>query len=210
MILLRPVDKRFPKTQGWMENPDLYPQTKGHPGVDYGCPEGTKIVAAADGEVKVAGLDPETAANPKAGYGNYVRIQSDAFMCFYGHMTQPLVKVGDMVTAGTPIGLSGNTGRSTGPHLHFEVRTGIFPGVIANPEPYIVDQIIGEGLYMMELTPEGDGLRIRTGPTTRNGIVRSLHTGDSIKILGVAGSDCWLLTPEGYVKFDPSWLKVIV
>ena len=99
-----------------------------HTGVDIACPAGTPILAADDGVVtRVQYL--------KTGYGHNVMINhGDGVVTLYGHMTTINVKNGDTVKKGEEIGLEGSTGRSTGPHLHFEVRIG---GKIYNPLNYI-------------------------------------------------------------------------
>lgn len=87
-----------------------------HEGVDFAVPQGTPIYAASDGVV--------TDAKPNGGYGNYVRIEhADGVATAYGHLSRfaPGVKPGTKVVRGELVGFSGNTGRSTGPHLHFEV-----------------------------------------------------------------------------------------
>lgn len=86
-----------------------------HQGIDLSISSGTPLYAVFDGKVRLA-----TAKN---GYGNLVVIRHDnGLETFYGHMSRYDVKPGDVVHAGDVIGLSGNTGRSTGPHLHFETR----------------------------------------------------------------------------------------
>ncbi len=76
---------------------------------------GAPIYSAADGTVKSAGSE--------GGYGRAVRIvHGDGTVTVYGHMSRLLVSAGDRVSAGQQIGKEGNTGQSTGPHLHFEVR----------------------------------------------------------------------------------------
>lgn len=93
----------------------------GNNGVDYGAPLGTAVYAAADGVVKVANY---RAGNPWfGGYGNYIMIEHpNGTQTLYAHMSGVNVSVGDVVSRGQTIGKVGNTGRSTGPHLHFEVR----------------------------------------------------------------------------------------
>jgi murein DD-endopeptidase MepM/ murein hydrolase activator NlpD len=70
----------------------------------------------------------------EGGYGKLVVIEHEyGYRSFYGHLSRPLVKPGDAVKRGAVIALSGNTGRTTGPHLHFEVRRGgtaVHPGVL--------------------------------------------------------------------------------
>jgi len=91
-------------------------KTKYHSGIDYRCKCGTNIYAAADGTAK-SRIDP-------AGYGNYVFIEhQNGVSKLYGHLQEAKVSVaGKAVKKGDLIGISGNTGKSTGCHLHFEVR----------------------------------------------------------------------------------------
>jgi peptidoglycan DL-endopeptidase CwlO len=86
-----------------------------HAGVDIPLPEGTPLRAAASGTVAIAGW--------VGGYGNYTCIQhSGSLSTCYGHQSSIGVSVGQQVSQGQVIGHSGNTGHSTGPHVHFEVR----------------------------------------------------------------------------------------
>jgi len=87
-----------------------------HTGIDYGCPDQTEILASSDGTVMYEERDTN-------GYGKYVIIQHNSeASTLYAHLFKILVNVGEKVTQGQVIGLSGNTGNSTGPHLHFEAR----------------------------------------------------------------------------------------
>jgi len=204
MILLKPTT--CPITQTFGENPALYPSTHGHMGIDYGCPEGTPIKAAATGLVVFADLDPETERNPKAGYGNYVKLRHDGGeYTVYGHLSSLAVTLGETVRTGQIVGASGNTGRSTAPHLHFEYRTTATNAI--DPAPFLVDTPPTE-LFDMILTVDGDGLRVRTAPNLGAGIVRHLHPGDKEPIFGVAGSDIWLQVKDGYVKYLPAWERL--
>lgn len=102
-----------------------------HSGVDLAAATGTAIYAADDGIVTHAGC----AKSCKTGYGNYVDIDhGNGIMTRYGHASKVLVSVGEQVRRGQVIMLMGSTGRSTGPHLHFEVRLN---GRYTNPLPYI-------------------------------------------------------------------------
>jgi len=86
-----------------------------HAGLDIAIPVGTPIRASGGGVVADAGPDTE--------YGLFVRLtHPDGFETMYGHASRLLVQRGDSVTAGEVIALSGSTGRSTAPHLHFEIR----------------------------------------------------------------------------------------
>ncbi len=105
----------------------------GHPGYDFPVPIGTDVFAAADGEIVVA--DPDSTAA-----GNYIRIQhgNSGYQSEYLHLSQMLVSVGDTVTRGQLIGLSGNTAGpagTVGPHLHFQVKQGTGDAAIS-VDPY--------------------------------------------------------------------------
>jgi murein DD-endopeptidase MepM/ murein hydrolase activator NlpD len=87
-----------------------------HKGIDIAAEEGTPVYAAADGEVVFADAS-------KGGYGNLVILKHSAgWMTIYGHNSRILVDEGDHVRQGAAIAEVGSTGRSTGPHLHFEIR----------------------------------------------------------------------------------------
>jgi murein DD-endopeptidase MepM/ murein hydrolase activator NlpD len=87
----------------------------GHIGLDFGAPQGTSVKATMDGEVIYAGWNNE-------GYGNLVIVENGPYKTYFAHLSEIEVKVGDRVQANSEVGLSGNTGNSTGPHLHYEVR----------------------------------------------------------------------------------------
>lgn len=98
-----------------------------HTGVDWYVPTGTAVKASASGTVISAGWN--------GGYGYCVKIRhSDGSVTVYGHLSQILVATGQSVTQGNRIALSGSTGNSTGPHLHFEILIG---GVAQNPLNYV-------------------------------------------------------------------------
>jgi len=97
-----------------MRNDPFSHQATFHKGVDLAAPDGTKVVAALPGTVISAGYD--------TGYGNNVLIQhSGGLQTRYGHLGSVNVKAGDVVDSESVLGTVGSTGRSTGPHLHFEV-----------------------------------------------------------------------------------------
>ena len=96
-----------------------------HNGLDVKVYTGDTIVAAFDGKVRIVKYE-------RRGYGKYVVIRHDnGLETIYGHLSKQLVEENQRVVAGEPIGLGGNTGRSTGSHLHFETR---FLGIAINPE----------------------------------------------------------------------------
>ena len=86
-----------------------------HPGVDIAVSIGSLVRAAGGATVREAGEDPQ--------YGRFVLLEHpNELQTMYGHLSRILVTLGDTVAAGQVIGLSGNSGRSTAPHLHFEIR----------------------------------------------------------------------------------------
>lgn len=98
-----------------------------HAGLDFRGPIGAPIYAAAKGVVSFAGV--------KAGYGNCIEItHGNGLMTRYAHMSRFAARVGQQVDGGSVIGAIGSTGRSTGPHLHFEVRINDRP---VNPRPFL-------------------------------------------------------------------------
>jgi len=99
-----------------------------HHGQDFGVLTGTPVYATADGVVK--------ARSGRTGYGNTIILDHGyGVKTFYAHLHQYLVKPGDFVKRGQMIALSGSTGRSTGPHLHYEVRVNNIP---VNPRHYFL------------------------------------------------------------------------
>lgn len=103
-------------------------ERKGHSGMDLAVPTGTSVRAALPGTVTVSTYN-------QGGYGYYVMIDhGSGLSTLYGHNSQLLARVGQTVEAGDVIALSGSTGRSTGPHLHFEVRIN---GERTNPRSYL-------------------------------------------------------------------------
>ncbi len=98
-----------------------------HAGLDFKGPLGTPIMAAAEGTVTFAGR--------QSGYGNCIEVtHSNGLMTRYAHLSRISVQLGAEVARGTVIGAMGSTGRSTGSHLHFEVRLN---GAAINPRPFL-------------------------------------------------------------------------
>jgi len=102
---------------------------RGHKGIDLAMPTGTPIYATADGVI--------SKAEWFSSYGLYIALEHGGnIQTRYGHMSRLNVAAGQQVRKGDLIGYVGSTGRSTGPHLHYEVRIG---GVAVNPKPYMQD-----------------------------------------------------------------------
>lgn len=117
---------------GWRIDP-VYHTRRFHAGMDFTAPTGTNIYSTANGSVMTAGW--------KQGYGNCVEINHGfGYVTLYGHMSAIKVRAGQYVKRGDVIGLVGSTGKSTGPHLHYEVH---LRGEIMNPANY----------YYMDLSP---------------------------------------------------------
>ncbi len=111
---------------GWRIHP-LTNKQEFHEGMDIAVWYNTPVLAAADGIVKYVGW--------YAGYGYLIKIDHEfGYMTYYAHLNKFKVKVGQKVKKGQVIALSGNSGRSTGPHLHYEVRVNNIP---QNPREYI-------------------------------------------------------------------------
>jgi murein DD-endopeptidase MepM/ murein hydrolase activator NlpD len=101
-----------------------------HAGMDIAAPHGKEVFAPSDGTVVFAGLE--------GGYGNVIVIDHGyGIKTRYGHLAKLLVKAGDRVKRGSHIAAVGNTGRSTGPHLHYEVRVN---GIPQNPRKFILEE----------------------------------------------------------------------
>jgi murein DD-endopeptidase MepM/ murein hydrolase activator NlpD len=121
------ISQPFGPSTYWFEPPyGGYPHF--HTGIDLVEPFGSPIYAADDGVVALVG-------SSGSGYGTYVVIaHSGGLDTLYGHLSTALVKVGQLVTQGQPIGLEGSSGNSTGAHLHFELRINQKP---VDPTPYL-------------------------------------------------------------------------
>ncbi len=111
---------------GWRIHP-IYGTSRFHKGIDLGTTTGTPIVASADGVVEFSGY--------AGGYGYVVYINHEnGYQTRYAHCSELLVESGDTVKQGEVVTLSGNSGGSTGPHLHFEIRK---DGETVDPADYI-------------------------------------------------------------------------
>lgn len=107
--------KRVASGYGYRIDP-IYKTARFHAGLDFTAPQGTPIYATANGVAKIAG-------NTGNGYGNYVVLNHGyGYETLYGHMYRVKLRVGERVRRGEVIGYVGSTGKSTGPHCHYEVH----------------------------------------------------------------------------------------
>ena len=121
-----PLEGDITSPFGWRIHPVLGTRHH-HNGIDIDVPIGTTVRAAAPGNVYFVGDDE--------GYGTMLVLRhADGYLTIYGHLSTVLVSKGQSVEVGQPIAESGNTGLSTGPHLHFEIRNGEFP---VDPQRYL-------------------------------------------------------------------------
>lgn len=116
---VQPFEIRLPPVGGTITSPvgmridPIDGKWRMHNGIDIAIPQGTEVRPAAAGVILYSAM--------RSGYGNTVLVEHDnGIITLYGHNSKLLVSVGQRVDADTPVALSGNTGRSTGPHLHFE------------------------------------------------------------------------------------------
>lgn len=123
----KPASGTFTSGYGYRMHP-IYGKGKMHYGVDFANSIGTPVVSAADGVV--------TYASPLSTYGNVIMvthsIDGQTFTSLYAHLSRINVSVGQVVSKGEHIGAIGNTGNSTGPHLHFEIHLGYWEGMSQN------------------------------------------------------------------------------
>lgn len=113
---IMPVSGTLTSSYGYRADP-FTGETAAHNGLDIAAESGTPIKAALSGTVTVADYS-------NGDYGNYIIIDHGGFKTLYGHCDTLCADVGDTVYAGEQIATCGSTGRSTGPHLHFEIRIG--------------------------------------------------------------------------------------
>jgi len=132
---IMPVSKeriRLTSVFGWRRNPFNRQNFSFHSGVDFAGRVGTPIYATGDGKV-------ESVERSRTGYGNVIVINHGyGYKTMYAHLSRTAVKKGDLVKRGQEIAYLGNTGRSTGAHLHYEV---IKNGQRVNPMNYIVSTL---------------------------------------------------------------------
>ncbi len=130
-----------------------YRWKRAHKGLDIKVYVGDTIRAAFDGKVRIVRYEAK-------GYGKYIVIRhNNGLETIYGHLSKQIVKENQMVKAGDPIGLGGNTGRSTGSHLHFETR---LCGVALNPAlmfDFRAQDVIGDYYLFNKKTYEKESLQ---------------------------------------------------
>ncbi len=126
--------RRIASGFGYRVDP-IYKTRKMHKGMDFTAPRGTKIYATGDAVVK-------TVKHARWGYGSHILLDHGyGYTTLYGHMSRTKVKQGQKVKRGQLIGLVGSTGKSTGPHLHYEVRKN---GTAVNPVGYFYNDLTSE------------------------------------------------------------------
>jgi murein DD-endopeptidase len=130
MKILRPLDKQYKISSPFGDVNSSLRGGKPHKGVDFACPVGTPLYACFDGYVNLLKTKED---NSKSG--NRIGIDSGEWRALYFHLMDDGFKChcGQKVKAGDVVALSGNTGHSTGPHLHFELRN-IITGISVEPE----------------------------------------------------------------------------
>ncbi len=214
MKFLYPLPPNSIVTQTFAEHErrrELNGWTNYNGGIDWACPTGTPIKASQDGVVIAVRSDA-------TGYGTHVRIEhtegNTKYTTIYGHLQDIRVGIGDRVSAGDVIGTSDNTGFSSGPHLHFELRRGI---QAIDPAPLLVRTLaeLGGADFQpeVETRPATDTgvepqqlpdppkvrivaamLNIRSGPGVENRITGTLLIDTEVAVLRkiTMGGNVWL------------------
>ena len=201
-----PVPPTTPISQLFGQNPAMYAPygLAAHNGIDFAVVTGTKVYACSPGII-------ERVRSDAGGYGLHVKVTHTWGASIYGHFSKALVKVGDVVEAGQVIGYSGNTGNSTGPHLHFECRpagvsasngyagavdpmpalrlAGFSPLNIPAPEPK-------DTLFKAKVL--ADILNVRNGPSISSLPVGQLKKGEVVDVVGIAGVTVWFELSNGF------------
>lgn len=146
-----PVEGGFMSSSYGMRDHPVLRRRASHKGVDLAAPTGTPVYATADGIVG--------RADWFSSYGLYISIDHGAELeTRYAHLSRLAVAAGDRVQKGELIGYVGSTGRSTGPHLHYEVRV---DGVAVNPIPYMVETV--EQTRIAEVSERAEGTQMIAG-----------------------------------------------
>lgn len=123
----RPIEEGWLSSRFGKRNDPFTGKREFHKGLDFAGKKGSEVVAVGDGVVSWSGK--------RSGYGNLVEVaHGNGYVTRYGHNQRNLVKAGDTVRKGQQLALMGSTGRSTGPHVHFEV---LHNGKAVNPAKYL-------------------------------------------------------------------------
>ena len=159
-IIKRPVKGgRISSNYGWRLHPIKHTQRM-HTGIDYAVPVGTEVKAAQYGKVIFAGN--------QGGYGNLLVIKHNStYRTVYAHLNKFKVSIGDWVKQGDVVAYSGNTGLSTGPHLHYEIRKN---GLSLDP---VTGQSASEHILVLN---DSNSAQVKNGRVNRqhNGRVRTI------------------------------------
>lgn len=121
-------------SRGFAEYPDIWPVkgiisrgfTDEHPAVDIAATTGSPVVTTVDGVIAGVGWDMV--------FGNYVKIKNEHNVIFYGHLQKVFVNTGQEIRKGEIVGLVGNTGKSTAPHLHYEI---MIDSILVDPQKFL-------------------------------------------------------------------------
>lgn len=222
-------------TQHFGENPDVYNKfgLPGHEGIDLKAPEGSEIFAVADGFVSDIRLDGFSEPMLKP-YGNQVRIKHDGgYETIYAHLSQVMVTRGQFVIAKQLIALSGNTGHSSGAHLHLSLKQDNatdngetqYPFDLVDPEPFL-GSFKGEGarqpvppetptVMVYVNSPDLDYVNMRVAPYIGADLIGQIPHSDPLGSLeafdqthvkvGVEGQWLWVRTEGGVEGFVAAW-----
>jgi murein DD-endopeptidase MepM/ murein hydrolase activator NlpD len=175
-----PVSGQVTSSFGWRADP-LTGGPRFHGGIDIAAPTGTPVYAPQAGYVMFSGK--------YGGYGNVVVLNhGNSLFTVYGHNSQLLVKAGDSVGRGQTISLVGSTGRSTGPHLHFEVH---YNQQYMNPVTYL-SYLQQSGMVLAQAVPQPQSYNTATtssGRVRQVNIKQSNHAYGTRSVQLVNGSD---------------------
>jgi len=127
-VWLTPAEGRISSPSGIRNNP-VTGRREFHDGIDIAIPTGTPVLAPKPGVVSASGFC--------RGYGNFMRItHENGYVTFYAHLSRNIAPIGSAVYQGEKIAYSGNTGQSTGPHLHFGIfQNGQFVNPLSRVQP---------------------------------------------------------------------------
>lgn len=193
LVLVYPVDKNSIITQTYADHLKAAARNGWkyyNGGIDWAVSLKTPVVAAFGGKVTLMDQGDD-------GYGRHVRIDhGNGYLTIYAHLSQFQVSNNSVVKSGDVIGLSGNTGNSTGPHLHFELRRG---SKAIDPMPFLSVIDIPMTTNENGLTISGprfivtvSALNIRSGPGVEYPKIGSLKMGDIIHSKKIHGQRVWL------------------